>query len=767
MRKKSFWTAVAMSMIAFVTTVCAQENPFDMPRAQDAHQQLRAYQAVAIQQQNYKAMEEVARKAVELMPDNAAWHYDLARALALQGEAEQVFEILGKAIDLGFTNAQHMEADENFASVRDKPEFAKLVEHAKNAVSLHDSLASQITTDLLLEVSRANIIYDLDTGLFRSQFKFPDSRPTIPDTWWGPSHDLLKPWIEDGSAAGCYGLVYDNRDNAHSYLRTDWYRGITSVVYGDEAKQRRMNYGSTMVMHDGDAIVLGNASLASGGQHWRSLPRQYMSSPQGIAQLFTQYTNNHIYVYPGHHDYITRDYFGNDMLGDVFPAMSPYLFISMGSSVTDQPILNAMVASLAAMNLEVREYIRKHNRIAPTMQYLLRSTLKTLDSPEEYLTGKAHKPVLADLELNQSAMVMKAHEMTIDMMPPLVYIRPVSADLPTGRPGVDFFDFRGDELVINTPAMCSFVMRGLEQKRTFDFVAEPVPPGVTDTMEYRWVLLQGDPNLVEITPVNPENTAVKISLTHPPVVPFELGPEELAMYDEKRTILDRQYDWQFPDYQRKKKAWDEAQAKKTEGVENDETEETDEEPIPPSLCELPFMTSRVDVGCFVYNGKSWSPPAVISFYYLPNEEREYRSDGKILKMDYEKKSGQYADPVLSLPKKWVDVYEYAADGVMLGWERARGEEKESFTADGFKIETRDEQGRPSTAIVVQYTPNQDGNELIQNDTDNKVVYAYTSSEDKRGTFKKLFLAEDEKPELPEGGLDNITIPSGRVRQNRQ
>jgi len=222
----------------------------------------------------------------------------------------------------------------------------------------------------------------------------------------------------------------------------------------------------------------------------------------------------------------------------------------------------------------------------------------------------------------------------------------------------------------------SFIMRSLEQKRAFRFTAFAPPPGVTDTLHYRWEILQAVPGLVEITPLNPDNTSVEITLTHPPAVPWKEEPD-------------------------------------------------DEDSMP---------TSRVDIGVFAHNGTYASPPAILSFYYFANEAREYDENGRLLKVDYASKAGEYADPVYTLPKRWVDVYQYDGAGVLLGWERQRGDTIESFTPDGFKIETRDEQNRALTARVVEYRNRENNTELLQHNTERTVTYTYEGPNDVRGTF---------------------------------
>ncbi|MCL1887270.1 MAG: hypothetical protein FWF96_00150 [Kiritimatiellaeota bacterium] len=630
----------------------ARQNPFDLPEFFETHNQLRMQLIAAIQKKDHAAMEAVSRKGVAALPEDALWHYNLACSLALQGKEPQAFAMLDKALTLGFTDAKLLETDEDLEPLRKRPDFKRYVERAQNAKPAAE--ARLVGDDLVAEVTAGNTVFDFETGLFRSYFVFPERQPDSP---------------------ACLGLLYDNRDAGHSQLDTANFPGLARVVYGEEPLARNLHQAGAQFLYN--AVTIGNSSLAmTEGPYWRCVTRMLVTDTRRGAQLFTQYNANHVYVYPAHHDYLAAK------AGDTFSANPPYVVTSQGSSVSDQPFVNALFSALAAFTPEMRDFLARANRVSPTLHMMLRSTQKHLASPDDYLTGRAHRPVLEAANLDADAMVAMARAMTPETVPPLVFVNFAGMDPPPARLGADFFDHRGDELVIQTPALYAMVMRGPAEKRSFTFAAGSVPPGVTDKMEYRWVVLQGDPALVEIKHLRPNNSAATITLTHPPILPF---------------------------------------------------------PVDPGAAE-PLMTSRVDVGVFVHNGVHWSPPAMLSFYYLANEERIYDVHGRLGKVDYAKAAGNYADPVLSLPKRWIDVYQYDAAGRRIGWERWRGNLMDAYTADGFKVLTRDALDRPATARVVEYLPRMgtgpnNGVELSEGETTRDVTYTYAGPGDLRGTFK--------------------------------
>ena len=653
--------------------VCARENPFDAPNVHGDNALLHQALNAAIQSKDHAAMEEATRRGVELRPDDANWNYNHACALALLGRGDEAIKFLTRAVEVGFTNAAWIEADEDFVSIRERDDFKAQVEAARNA---KPSVAATMvdTNSMTAVISQENVMWDFGSAVFRAFFAFPEKAPGWwPGTYNGAEAALVRAWAEDGTAAGLYGVLYDNRCDGHSRLNVRDFPGLSLVVYGDEAKQRGLHWSAARFFYN--TAVIGNASVAqTAGPFWRSVPRLQTSDPHQNALLYAYYMSNHLYVYPCHVDY------RQGHLGDVFVVNTPCIVTSLGSSGSDQVFLRALFSALSAFTPETQAFLAQSGRLAPTLNFLLRWTQTHFETKEDYFTGAAHRPALDGARIDANAMTRLAHEMTTNSIPPLVGVRLESAP-PTARQGVECFDLNGGELALLTPVSGSFIMRGPAQKRSFKFAAFALPPGVTDTMEYRWAVLQGPAGHVEITPLNADNTEVEVTLTHPPAVPWRENPDN-------------------------------------------------EDSMP---------TSRVDIGVFANNGAHWSPPAILSFYYLANEQREYGEDGRLVKVDYAAAAGRYADPVYTLPKRWADVYQYDAAGALLGWERQRGADNvEAFTADGFKIETRDELGRAATARVVEYLRRDAGGagEISQADTTRVVTYAYAGPDDLRGTFEE-------------------------------
>ena len=76
---------------------------------------------------------EIDLRLVRLRPRSARVFYNLACSYALLGRPEDAFDALEKAIERGFSDAEHMARDDDLKSLRDDPRFAALVERARRS----------------------------------------------------------------------------------------------------------------------------------------------------------------------------------------------------------------------------------------------------------------------------------------------------------------------------------------------------------------------------------------------------------------------------------------------------------------------------------------------------------------------------------------------------------------------------------------------------------------------------------------------------------
>jgi hypothetical protein len=271
-------------------------------------------------------------------------------------------------------------------------------------------------------------------------------------------------------------------------------------------------------------------------------------------------------------------------------------------------------------------------------------------------------------------------KMAHDFTPQNIPLPVVLRTLKDAEPasGLDYFDQRPEGL-FDTPFAIARVIRGVRTK-TRTMTLEAHIPGIPKpSTPFVWKLLQGDPTKVTIKPLTPNASQVEISVDYH------------GIYRPTPT------------------AW---------------------------------MTSRVEIGCFLKTGEHYAMPSIVSFAYLANEDRLFRADGKIQSVDYTNPNRRYADPVLTLPKKWKDLYDYTSNGQLKGWYRTRKTGlPDRFTYAGHKVLTTDKLNRPLQTCGVQYIPRQEEGsvptELTYVDNlQHLFVYNYATDDDLIGTFKQ-------------------------------
>lgn len=77
----------------------------------------------------------VDRLLARLLPDDPTVLYNLACSQALTGDGEGAVRSLSGALRKGFHNFDHLEEDEDLASIRHTPEFKALIQMTRKALS--------------------------------------------------------------------------------------------------------------------------------------------------------------------------------------------------------------------------------------------------------------------------------------------------------------------------------------------------------------------------------------------------------------------------------------------------------------------------------------------------------------------------------------------------------------------------------------------------------------------------------------------------------
>jgi len=631
----------------------AKPSVFDLPRIQANQAAVRRAVAQLFARGDYQNAAKVLRQAIARVPNDPQNHYNLACALSRLRQTNPALDSLDRAVDLGFRNAAHIQQDNDLAPLRTHKRFKAIVQKATepladNPAKWNYKLTPGPIADGQVLVTEQNTAWNARLGLFvvliNLDPKATADKPIV--NGMGQAGKLLQQWYKQGTAAGNHGDFYDNHDTEHSNMNFKAFGQLTRIEYSDAAKQRRLHHGlQRHFLFNG--VTIGNSSTAlTRGPYWRCQGRYALTQPRGAGILYLHYVRNHIYFYPEHRDHDPGHNGKGEKdkgYGDVFPANTPYLILSQGSSGSDRAFMNAVAATLAAFRPEVKQRLKKAGLIAPTVQMILRMSNKTVAQPKDYLTGKAHPTVFDGKQLDVVKMVTMAQKIKADALPPFAALKVVEEDEP--MVGRDYFDIAAREKLLTTPCAIGRIVKSSKYMRRMVISAEASKDITEKPLTYHWKVLRGDADRIQIKKLNKAGSVVEL----------------LVPYHERGPVT------------------------------------------PGSKME----SNRVDIGAFVHNGVHYSAPAFISFYYLDNEKREYDAQKRIKSVDYTdpQVGGNYVDPMLDLKKDWRDEYQYNA-GKLIGWTRIRKNQRQQFTAEGKLIVRTNAQGKPTATATVRYVAQQ-------------------------------------------------------------
>lgn len=417
--------------------VLAALSVWDYPARQPMHDRLRRQFMLAIREGDTPLMEDVCRKGVALLPDDPTWHYNLACALAYFKNPAPAFDELEKAIDLGFRDADAIERDRDLKRIGHLPRFRELVDYARRMRTkpiMLGPLANVAATGIFgstVSLGEQNLTWDFDHGCFVANMK-----------------------LAQASAGGNTGDLYFNRDAMHSMLPLAEYPGLTSVRFDQEGRERKMDLHFPNVLLP--YPVFGNCSRAFlAGPYWRSLSRALMTSESArMKSMVKFYLSNQIWVFPSNAD--TAPVGTN---GDVFASIAPYWITTAGRSYSDLPYLRAALEVSRSLRPETKKAAVASRMLSPTIQTLIRKSLKGVEDEDGYLTGKAHPTAFPPGGVDLARLVAAAKRMTPAEIPPLAMVQVATMPMKTAdsRP----------ELTYASAFAWAFVLRADAESRVF------------------------------------------------------------------------------------------------------------------------------------------------------------------------------------------------------------------------------------------------------------------------------------------------------------
>jgi len=428
-----------------VLALLAVLSVLDYPSRFPAHNRFSRQFAAAVRTGDTATMEETCRKGVALLPDDPTWHYNLACSLAYFANREaDAFDELEKAIDLGFRDVEAIRKDTDLKRLAKHPRYKETLEYAefmKSRPLLTGPMATVDATGVFgssVFLGEQNLGWDFDVGCFVARLKLAQAKP-----------------------GGNAGDLYMNRDGQHSLLDTAGYPGLTRVSFDSLATNRSPN-----VQLDIPNVLLpyptfGNCSRAFvEPRYWRSLPRMVMTAETlQLAKMAKLYLSNQTWVFPANADIAPV---GTN--GDVFASITPYWITTAGRSWSDLPYLSAALEVSRTLTPAVKREIVRRGLLAPTIQTLIRKSLRNVTNDVDYLGPKAHPTAFPAGAIDLPRLKASAAALTAEAVPPLAAIS-VEADA-VGRVGAF------SELTYGTAFAWAFVLRTDAETRAFRISAK-------------------------------------------------------------------------------------------------------------------------------------------------------------------------------------------------------------------------------------------------------------------------------------------------------
>ena len=248
---------------------------FEIPRILDTQRLV----AALAHEGEFTTAESTLEGLVHRYPSLPLLHYELAALQIREGRQAEAIKSLTDAVAAGFPTAA-LEQDPTFEVLHADPAFQAIIKSKVppgQAAVVNSIEATPVERGIAL-VSAANTAWDPRIGMLRTFFRFPAKlgQPNLVATDVIGA-EQLNSWYLQGTAAGNYGDLYDNRDGGHSLLPAQTFPQLARIQYSSEAQQVGLDRALDRFFLF-NAPTVGNASLAvTGGPMWRSLPHEQPS----------------------------------------------------------------------------------------------------------------------------------------------------------------------------------------------------------------------------------------------------------------------------------------------------------------------------------------------------------------------------------------------------------------------------------------------------------------------------------------------------------
>ena len=608
------------------------------------HAALRQRLIESIRASDIAEMEKVCREGTALAPDDALWHYNLACALARRGAPDEALEELAAAVELGVRDTGRITADRDFKSIAADRRFAQIVERAKKLGKLpppgqESKVPLKGVAGSSLTLAERNLEWNFEADAFEAKIELSDPPGA------GPRE----------AAARYNGPV---KEKLARWLA----EGTAAGNLGDLYMNRDAGHSRIATTNFPYLTSIGWEAAAKARNLDQFTPNALSTLPVfgnaslAIVKGFLWRSAGRINVTDSRAAMrMQRIYLNNQFW--VFPAVkdfsagatsrvdlilaaAPFHLLSAGASFSDRRFVNAALAASAAMRPETKRAAVNAHLLGPTLQWLFRRCHPSVKDPADYLAPDAHPTAFGVNDLNVDALVEKAHDLKPGELPPVAMLA-----LANSRAAPLVYARAGVDYPDCAPefvALTPFsnlIVLRRPVARREFIFCAAAAPGAPGA-EFAWKVVHGPAAAVEISaPADDDDDAPRKG-------------RALIRVDARLLV----------------------------------------------------PGERVDVACFAKApGTEWGAPSYISFSLPALAEVEWGADGHADSIDYSNPRGRYSDPLVSLPRRWKDVYRRDRNGNISGFDRYRdGEVVAKFAADGRRIAEEDSGGKPVKLVEVKY-----------------------------------------------------------------
>jgi len=308
--------------------------------------------------------------------------------------------------------------------------------------------------------------------------------------------------LGDDLVAGNVGDSYDNRDSDHTMLNTANHPDVTYLHLG----YGYSGFGTAPENEDPLAPLTGNASLCvTADAGWCEGMVRFMLRSGMSGTFYDLYTGSNFYWFPEHTDHDAED---------LAYYMVPFTNSSQGSSGSEMDEVEKWLYSLAALQPETKTALEEAGLLMPALQMAFRRTRVATDS--EYTSPLAHANAFADAD-NAHEMVRMVNLMQPDRLPPMVQLEVIEETWAAG------------EQEITTPVAIARHWEGdTETPRVMTVSAADSFDANDLPLSYHWVVVRGDPELIQITPLDERRTEVEIEFQWHAAETISVGGAEIV-----------------------------------------------------------------------------------------------------------------------------------------------------------------------------------------------------------------------------------------------